>query len=100
MTSEQIAGLGPALNTFLGGFKPCFVTNNTFGHCATYCRGLLSDLPRKSVVVLRWRPSAKVPALPRRVGGVDQGHFDGPLRRREREPELLPGRPDDRLRAS
>ncbi len=49
MTVEQIAALGPALSTFLGSFKPCFVTNNTFGHCATYCRGLLSDLPRKSV---------------------------------------------------
>jgi len=49
MTVEQIAALGPALATFLGCFKPCFVTKNTFGHCATYCRGLLSDLPRKSV---------------------------------------------------
>ena len=49
MTVEQVAALGPALTTFLGCFKPCFVTKSTFGHCATYCRGLLSDLPRKSV---------------------------------------------------
>jgi SRSO17 transposase len=49
MTVEQVAALGPAFTTFLGCFKPCFVTKNTFGHCATYCRGLLSDLPRKSV---------------------------------------------------
>jgi DDE superfamily endonuclease len=49
MTVEQVAGLGPAFTTFLGCFKPCFVTKNTFGHCAAYCRGLLSDLPRKSV---------------------------------------------------
>ncbi len=49
MTVEQIAALGPALTAFLGCFKPCFVTQNTFGHCAAYCRGLLSDLPRKSV---------------------------------------------------
>src|SRR3954471_4521270 len=49
MTAERIASLGPALGSFLGGFKSCFVTHNTFGHLGTYCRGLLSDLPRKSV---------------------------------------------------
>src|SRR5438045_7972149 len=49
MTTEQIASLGPALGSFVAGFKTCFVTNNTFGHLGTYCRGLLSDLARKSV---------------------------------------------------
>lgn len=49
MTAEQIASLGPALGTFLAGFRACFVTRNTFAHLGTYCRGLLSDLPRKSV---------------------------------------------------
>ena len=49
MTAEQIASLGPALGTFLAGFRACFVTKNTFAHLGTYCRGLLSDLPRKSV---------------------------------------------------
>ena len=49
MTAEQIASLGPALGSFLAGFKACFVTNNTFAHLGTYCRGLLSDLARKSV---------------------------------------------------
>lgn len=49
MTVEQIGALGPALAAFLGCFKPCFVTKNTFGHLGTYCRGLLSDLARKSV---------------------------------------------------
>src|SRR5437763_1649342 len=49
MTTEQIASLGPELGNFLADFKTCFVTNNTFGHLCTYCRGLLSDLARKSV---------------------------------------------------
>src|SRR3954469_17584971 len=49
MTAEQIAGLAPALTQFLRCFRPCFVTKNTFGHLGTYCRGLLSDLARKSV---------------------------------------------------
>ena len=49
MTAEQIAGLAPALTHFLRCFKPCFVTDNTFAHLGAYCRGLLSDLARKSV---------------------------------------------------
>jgi SRSO17 transposase len=49
MTAEQVAALGPAFTDYLRCFRPCFVTNNTFAHLGTYCRGLLSDLPRKSV---------------------------------------------------
>ena len=49
MTTEQVAALGPAFTGYLGEFRHCFVTHNTFGHLGTYCRGLLSDLPRKSV---------------------------------------------------
>ena len=49
MTMEQVAALGPAFTDYLRDFRPCFVTKNTFGHLGTYCRGLLSDLPRKSV---------------------------------------------------
>ena len=49
MTAEQVAGLGPAFADYLRCFRPCFVTGNTFAHLGTYCRGLLSDLPRKSV---------------------------------------------------
>src|SRR5208282_1216357 len=49
MTEEQIAGLGPALTEFLGGFGKCFSRLPTFGHLGTYCRGLLSNLDRKSV---------------------------------------------------
>ena len=49
MTSEQVAALGPAFTDYLGGFRSCFSTKNTFAHLGTYCRGLISDLPRKSV---------------------------------------------------
>lgn len=49
MTAEQIAGLGPAFTSYLESFQDCFVTRNTFAHLGTYCRGLLSDLSRKSV---------------------------------------------------
>jgi SRSO17 transposase len=49
MTEDQIAGLGPAFTQYLGDFRKCFPRLPTFGHLGTYCRGLLSDLPRKSV---------------------------------------------------
>ena len=49
MTDEQVADLGPAFTEYLGGFRSCFLTKNTFAHLGTYCRGLISDLPRKSV---------------------------------------------------
>lgn len=49
MTTDQISSLGPALSRFLQGFACCFVSQPTFGHFLTYCRGLLGDLKRKSV---------------------------------------------------
>lgn len=49
MTAEQVAELGPAFTDYLRCFRPCFVTRNTFAHLGTYCRGLMSDLARKSV---------------------------------------------------
>jgi SRSO17 transposase len=49
MTEDQIAGLGPAFTQYLDSFRKCFTRQPTFGHLRTYCRGLLSDLARKSV---------------------------------------------------
>jgi SRSO17 transposase len=49
MTEEQIAGLGPAFTEYLGSFRKCFARLPTFKHLGTYCRGLMSDLPRKSI---------------------------------------------------
>jgi SRSO17 transposase len=49
MTDQDIAGLGPAFASFLRRFRPCFLQGRTAAHFDSYCRGLLSDLPRKSV---------------------------------------------------
>jgi SRSO17 transposase len=49
MTEQEIAGLGPAFASYLGRFRNCFSQKRTAAHFDTYCRGLLSDLPRKSV---------------------------------------------------
>ncbi|HVT97491.1 MAG TPA: IS701 family transposase [Acidobacteriaceae bacterium] len=49
MTEQEIAGLSPAFAAYLGRYRGCFLQKRTMGHFDTYCRGLLSDLPRKSV---------------------------------------------------
>jgi SRSO17 transposase len=49
MTEQEIAGLGPAFASYLTRYRRCFLQKRTAGHFDTYCRGLLSDLPRKSV---------------------------------------------------
>ena len=49
MTPEQIRELGPAFADYLQQFAPCCDYPQTFRLLGVYCRGLLSDLPRKSV---------------------------------------------------
>jgi SRSO17 transposase len=48
MTEEQLDALGPALDAFLRPYLFCCGYTQTFDHLRTYCRGLLSDLKRKS----------------------------------------------------
>jgi len=49
MTEQEIAELGPAFARYLERFRVCFRQSRTATHFGTFCRGLLSDLPRKSV---------------------------------------------------
>src|SRR6188472_1676468 len=49
MTDQDIARLGPAFASFLRRFRRCFLQDRTARHFDNYCRGLLADLPRKSV---------------------------------------------------
>ncbi len=49
MTEQEIAGMTPAFASYLGRFRDCFLQKRTVAHFDNYCRGLLSDLPRKSV---------------------------------------------------
>src|SRR5205085_2466738 len=63
MTAEQIAGLAPAFTGFLSCFRPCFARGDTFAHLGSYCRGLISDLPRKSVEPMALASGAAVRTL-------------------------------------
>jgi SRSO17 transposase len=49
MTEQQIRDLGPAFARYLDSFRDCFADHRAVEHLRAYCRGLLSDLPRKSV---------------------------------------------------
>jgi SRSO17 transposase len=62
MTPEQILSLGPQLADFLDEFGDCFARSEPRGHLASYVRGQLSDLPRKSV-----QPIADFSGTPRRT---------------------------------
>jgi SRSO17 transposase len=48
MTEEQVRAVGPAFARFLTGFERHFDPRSV-PHLRNYCRGLLTDLPRKSV---------------------------------------------------
>lgn len=48
MTEEQVRAVGPAFARYLTGFER-FFDPRSIDHLRTYCRGLLADLPRKSV---------------------------------------------------
>ena len=49
MTEQEITDLGPAFASYLRRFRTSFGQERTARHFGTYCRGLLSDLPRKSI---------------------------------------------------
>jgi SRSO17 transposase len=49
MTEQEIAGLGPAFAAYLGRYRDCFLQKRTAAHFDNYCRGLLSNLPRKTI---------------------------------------------------
>ena len=63
MTEEQIVGLGPALRAHLGTFRRYLGDGSIQKHIDGYCRGLLSNLPRKSVEPMALAAGAGVRSL-------------------------------------
>src|SRR5947209_9834495 len=63
MTEQQLQALEPALASFLEEFLFCCAYTQTFGHLGTYVRGLLSDLPRKSVEPIALKAGTPVRTL-------------------------------------
>ena len=63
MTEQQLRALGPALDKYLAPYLFCCGYTQTFAHLNTYVRGLLSDLPRKSVEPIALRGGTPVRTL-------------------------------------
>src|SRR5437588_2744996 len=63
MTEQQLLALEPALAAYLDRFLFCCDYTQTFDHLGTYVRGLLSDLPRKSVEPIALKAGTPVRTL-------------------------------------
>jgi SRSO17 transposase len=74
MTDQDIARLGPAFASFLRRFRPCFLQDRTAGHFDGYCRGLLSDLPRKTVEPIALASGTAVRTLQEFLVTASWGH--------------------------
>src|SRR5262249_5387789 len=90
LTEQQLRELDPVLSDFLDQFLFCCGYTQTFAHLGTYVRGLLSDLPRKSVEAIAWRAGTPARTLQKfltnhlwdytAVHDLLQGHTAGLLR--------------------
>ena len=70
MTEQEIAGLGPAFANYLGRYRSCFLQKRTAVQFDSYCLGLLSDLPRKSVVPIALEASGGKPPYRWIINGI------------------------------
>src|SRR3954454_24205533 len=63
MTEQQLRALGPALADYLDRYLFCCGYTQTFAHLATYVRGLLSDLERKTCEPIAQKAGTPVRSL-------------------------------------
>jgi len=96
MTDQEIAELGPAFARYLTRFRGCFLQNRTAGHFGTFCRGLLCDLPRKSVEPIALEAGTAVRTLQEFLTTARWDHEQARDRLHRRFAEVLVRtRPDD-----
>lgn len=97
MTDQEIRDIGPAFAAWLARFRCCFGQDRTAGHFGTYCRGLLSDLPRKTAEPIALAAGTAVRTLQVFLTQADWDHADalGVLQRRTAA--LLADLPSDPL---
>ena len=97
MTEQQIAALGPAFAGYLARFRRCFAQGRTAGHFRDFCRGLLADLPRKSVEPIALAAGTAVRTLQEFLTTAAWDHLGVRDELQRRLAEALPGFPDDGL---
>jgi SRSO17 transposase len=97
MTDQEIAELGPAFAGYLGGYRDCFLQKRTAAHFGNYCRGLLSDLPRKSVEPIALACGTAVRTLQEFLVTADWQHETAREKFQRRVADVLDALPDDPL---
>src|SRR5437660_8944302 len=97
MTEQEIAALGPAFAAELRGYRDCFQQDRTAKHFDTYCRGLLSDLPRKSVEPIALACGTAVRTLQEFLTAAAWDHDQARDRLQRRLAEYLGSLPADPL---
>ena len=97
MTDQEIAMLGPTFASYLGRYRDCFLQRRTATHFDNYCRGLLSDLPRKSVEPIALACGTAVRTLQEFLVTADWQHEIAREKLQRRVAEVLDALPDDPL---
>jgi SRSO17 transposase len=97
MTEQEIAELGPAFAHYLERFRGCFLQQRTAAHFGTFCRGLLSDLPRKSVEPIALEAGTAVRTLQEFLTTAQWDQEQARDRLQQRFAEVLAELPDDDL---
>ncbi len=97
MTQQEIAGLGTAFAAELKRYRSCFLQQRTADHFDTYCRGLLSDLPRKTVEPIALEAGTAVRTLQEFLATSKWDHEQARRLLHQRVGEALRQQPDDPL---
>src|SRR4051812_48575112 len=97
MTDQEIRELGPAFAAYLRRYRPCFLQDRTVAHFDSYCRALLSDLPRKSVEPIALASGTVVRTMQQFLAFASWDHDAARDTLQRHVASLLPGLPGDRL---
>lgn len=97
MTGQEIRELGPAFSAYLRRYRPCFLQDRTAAHFDSYCRGLLADLPRKSVEPIALESGTAVRTLQQFLAFASWDHDAARDTLQRHVASLLPDLPRDRL---
>jgi len=97
MTENEVRALGPALDRFLKPFLFCCAFTQTFEHLRSYCRGLLSDLPRKSAEPIALASGTPIRTMQEFLRDHSWDHLEMTDIAQKQVAALLPTLPDDGL---
>ncbi len=97
MTDQEITALGPAFAAHLRRFRRCFRQARTAAHFDAYCRGLLSDLPRKTAEPIALASGTAVRTLQEFLAAAKWDHQQARATLQRHLGEVLAGLPADPL---